>query len=65
LEQLSSLPRLDALARQRGVPVRVYIACGRWGLPYAVREVLRRPAIAGWIARDLLWRHRAVAGDRS
>jgi proline dehydrogenase len=62
LEQLRSLPRLDALASERGVPVRVYIACGRWGLPYAVHEVLRRPAIAGWILRDLLLRHRPQAG---
>lgn len=62
LEQLRSLPRLDALARERGVPVRVYVACGRWGLPYAVGEVLRRPGIAGWILRDLLLRHRPAAG---
>jgi proline dehydrogenase len=58
LEQLRSLPRLDGLAAQLGVPVRVYVAYGRFGLPYAVREVLRRPAIVGWILRDLLVRHR-------
>lgn len=58
LEQLRSLPRMDALARALEVPVRAYVAYGRFGLPYAVGEVLRRPAIAGWILRDLLVRHR-------
>jgi proline dehydrogenase len=58
LEQLRSLPRLDALARAAGVPVRAYVAYGRFGLPYAVGEVFRRPAIAAWVLRDLLVRHR-------
>lgn len=58
LEQLRSLPRLDALAHALDVPQRIYVAYGRFGLPYAVGEVLRRPAIAGWILRDLLVRHR-------
>jgi proline dehydrogenase len=58
LEQMRSLPRLDALAGALGVPVRAYVAYGRFGLPYAVGEVFRRPAIAGWILRDLLVRHR-------
>jgi proline dehydrogenase len=60
LEQMRSLPRLDALAHALGVPVRAYVAYGRFGLPYAVGEVFRRPAIAGWILRDLLVRHRAA-----
>lgn len=67
LEQLRSLPRLDALALAVGVPVRAYVAYGCFGLPYAVGEVFRRPAIAGWVLRDLLARHRPVgpvAGDR-
>lgn len=52
LEQLRSLPRLDALADIMGLPVRAYIAYGQTGLPYALREVLRRPAMLGWMARD-------------
>jgi proline dehydrogenase len=60
LEQMRSLPRLDFLARQLELPTRVYIAYGRAGLPYAIGEVLRRPAILGWIARDLFLRHRAT-----
>jgi proline dehydrogenase len=58
LEQLRSLPRLDFLAAGRGVPVRAYIAFGRFGLPYSVGEFMRRPAILGWILRDLAVRHR-------
>lgn len=61
LEQLRSLPRLDALAQAIGVPVRAYVAYGRFGLPYAVGEVFRRPAIVGWVLRDLLARQRPVA----
>jgi proline dehydrogenase len=66
LEQLRSLPRLDAVAQAAGVPVRAYVAYGRFGLPYAVGEVFRRPAIAAWVLRDLLVRHRSgtsAAGD--
>lgn len=62
LEQLVSLPRLDALAARRGIPVQVYVAYGRFGLPYALSEVTRRPAIAGWILRDLAGR---LLGSRS
>ncbi len=57
LEQMRSLPRLDFVATARGVPTRVYIAYGHAGLPYAIAELMRRPAIAGWILRDLLVRH--------
>ncbi len=60
LEQMRSLPRLDFLADQLSVPTRVYIAYGRSGLPYAIGEVLRRPAILGWIVRDLLVRGRST-----
>jgi len=59
LEQMRSLPRLDFLADALGVPTRVYVAYGRFGLPYALGEVLRRPAILGWVLRDLLNRKRA------
>jgi proline dehydrogenase len=58
LEQLGALPRLDSLAVERGVPVRVYVAYGQSGLPYAINQVVRRPAIVGWILRDLLVRRR-------
>lgn len=66
LEQLRSLPRLDDLASMLDVPVRVYVAYGRFGLPYAVGEVLRRPAIAAWILRDLMVRSQPMkpAGRR-
>jgi len=57
LEQLRSLPRLDFVATARGLPTRVYVAYGHAGLPYAIAELMRRPAIAGWILRDLLVRH--------
>ena len=61
LEQLRSLPRLDAVADALGVPVRAYVAFGRFGLPYAIGEVFRRPAILGWILRDALVRHRPTS----
>lgn len=63
LEQLRSLPRLSELAGVLDVPMRVYVAYGRFGLPYAVSEVLRRPAIAGWILRDLLLRGRPTSAS--
>lgn len=53
LEQLRFLPRLDAAAARRGVPVRVYIPYGRPGLPYTLTQVTRRPAILLWVLRDL------------
>lgn len=64
LEQMRSLPRLDFLAEARGLPVRIYVAYGRFGLPYAIGEFVRRPAILGWILRDLLLRHRASGAGR-
>jgi proline dehydrogenase len=57
LEQMRSLPRIDFVADQRGLPVRVYIAYGHAGLPYAIGEVMRRPAMLAWILRDLVVRH--------
>jgi proline dehydrogenase len=62
LEQMRSLPRLDFVATARGLPVRVYIAYGYAGLPYAIAELMRRPAIAGWILRDLLVRRAPCIG---
>ena len=61
LEQLRSLPRLDFLAKKRGIPVRAYVAYGRFGLPYSIGELKRRPAIIGWILRDAIERHRSAS----
>lgn len=58
LEQLTSLPRLDFVAEKRELPVLVYVAYGSVGLPYAIRELVRRPAIIGWVARDLFEKFR-------
>lgn len=60
LEQMRSLPRLDFLAERRQLPTRVYIAYGRFGLPYAIGEFVRRPAILAWVLRDLLVRGRTT-----
>jgi len=64
LEQLRSLPRLDFLAQRRGIPIRVYIAYGRFGLPYAIAEVVRRPSILAWILRDAIVRGHRQVDDR-
>jgi len=58
LEQLRSLPPLDFVAKRRGIRVRAYLAYGRFGLPYALGEIIRRPAILGWVLRDALVRLR-------
>lgn len=58
LEQLPSLPRLDFVAERRGLPVMSYIGYGRFGLPYAITELVRRPAVIGWILRDFYERLR-------
>lgn len=58
LEQLLSLPSLEFLADRCSIPMRGYIAYGRFGLPYTIGEFARRPAILGWILRDLLVRYR-------
>ena len=57
LEQMRSLPRLDFLAAQHGLSTQVYVAYGHAGLPYVISELRRRPAILGWIVRDLVMRH--------
>ena len=57
LEQMRSLPRLDGFAAQHGLATQVYVAYGYAGLPYAIHELRRRPAILGWIVRDLIKRH--------
>jgi proline dehydrogenase len=42
------------LARQLGVPVRVYVAYGHAGAPYAAADIRRNPAAAWWLVQDLL-----------
>jgi proline dehydrogenase len=55
LEQLRGLPRRRtvALARARGVPVRVYTPTGPGWWPYAIDKALARPYWPGWWWRDL------------
>lgn len=54
LEILVGLPTAVAhVAEKRFVPVRVYIPYGTPHLPYNVSYVVNRPAIAGWVLRDL------------
>jgi len=57
LEQMRSLPRLDGLAKQCGLATQVYVAYGHAGLPYAIDQWTRRPAILAWVMRDLAMRH--------
>lgn len=56
LEQLRGLPRTRtmALARARGVPVRIYNPTGPGWWPYAIDQALARPYLPGWFWRD--WR---------
>lgn len=58
LEQLVSLPRLDFLAEKRGIPVRIYTAYGKTGLPYAINQLFHRPEIFWWILLDIFARYR-------
>jgi proline dehydrogenase len=43
------------VARDHGVPLRVYVAYGEVGAPYGVPDVIRNPAAAWWLAQDLLF----------
>jgi proline dehydrogenase len=42
------------LARRHGWPLRMYVGYGRDLLPYALRQVRRKPQVLWWIARDIL-----------
>lgn len=55
LELLNGLPRraVLAVARERQVPVRVYIPFGIAWRPYALGKALRRPRILLWLLKDL------------
>lgn len=49
-------PELEQLYGLRPVPgdARLYVPYGRAYLPYAVRQLRRRPRVAWWLLRDLL-----------
>jgi proline dehydrogenase len=57
LELLYGLPARPvlALAQQLKVPARMYVPCGRVGLPYRLHQAVRNPRILAWFAHDL-WR---------
>lgn len=54
LELLCGLPRRAsmAVAREFGVPVRLYIPFGTAWLPYALGQVARNPKMFSWVMRD-------------
>jgi proline dehydrogenase len=43
------------VARDLGVPLRVYVAYGDVGAPYGVSDVIGNPAAAWWLAQDVLF----------
>jgi len=58
LEQLRGLPRRRtvAIARELGVPVRVYVPFGPGWWPYAIDKALARPYLPAWWLRDTFGR---------
>ncbi len=56
LELLFGLPMHAALAvaRDEGVPVRVYVPFGVAWVPYALSQLRRRPGLLWWMVRDAL-----------
>ena len=66
LEQLRGLPRrrTTAIARARGVPVRLYIPFGPGWWPYAVDKALARPYLISWMIADRLGKGAAPAAGR-
>jgi proline dehydrogenase len=56
LEQLRGLParRTMAVARNLGVPVRVYVPFGPGWWPYALDKALARPYLLSWMIADRL-----------
>lgn len=62
LEQLFGLPAREttSIARNLGVPIRMYIPYGNSWVPYVNAWVRKNPRVLWWIARDLLfgrWSH--------
>ncbi len=43
------------VAREYGVPLRVYVAYGNAWPDYGLRDLLTHPATVRWLAQDLLW----------
>jgi proline dehydrogenase len=58
LELLYGLPsrRQIELAREMGVPVRIYVPYGAAYLPYCLAQMKRNPRIAWWLLRDAVRR---------
>ncbi|WP_206241754.1 proline dehydrogenase family protein [Novosphingobium terrae] len=56
LEQLRGLPhrRTEAVARQHGVPLRLYLPTGPGWWAYAIDKALARPYLPLWALRDRL-----------
>lgn len=56
LEQLRGLPRrrTQAVARESGVPMRLYLPTGPGWWAYAIDKALARPYLPIWYARDLI-----------
>ena len=56
LELLYGLPVKPALkvARELGVPVRVYVPFGHGWLPYSLTHARRNPRVFWWLLRDLI-----------
>jgi proline dehydrogenase len=71
LELLFGLPlrRTVPVAKETGVPLRIYVPYGHAWLPYAIGQVRKNPRISLWIIRDLLTGYRSgldrLAGDNS
>jgi proline dehydrogenase len=59
LELLFGLPMRAclALAREVGVPVRVYVPFGAPWMPYVIAELRRKPGMLWWMAKDALAIH--------
>jgi proline dehydrogenase len=61
LELLFGLPlrRTIPVAKETGVPLRIYVPYGHAWLPYAIGQVRKNPRISLWIIRDLLTGYRS------
>lgn len=66
LELLHGLPMRASLshARELGLPVRVYVPCGKAYLPYALGALRREPRKIVWLARDVAGTLADAARDR-
>jgi proline dehydrogenase len=57
MELLFGLPLKSVMrvARELGVPVRLYIPYGHSWLPYAFSQIQKNPRILWWVIRDTIW----------